>query len=197
MLDGPKSERLRSAGLPAIGCEIKIIDEDGNIVPRGTVGEIAARSLGAMLGYWQLAEQTEKTLVDGWVHTGDGAYQDEDGFLYIVDRIKDMIVSGGENVFSAEVESVVSTHPDVAAVAVIGIPSAQWGESVHAIVIPRPGTSPDEASIIAHCKAHIAGYKCPRSITLRSEPFPMSGAGKVLKRELRAPYWDGQTRSVN
>ena len=197
VLDGPKSVRLRSAGLPAIGCEIKIIDEHGNIVPRGTVGEIAVRSLGTMLGYWQLAEQTEKTLVNGWVHTGDGAYQDEDGFIYIVDRMKDMIVSGGENVFSAEVESVISTHPNVAAVAVIGIPSDQWGESVHAIIIPKPGTNPDEASIIAHCKAHIAGYKCPRSITLRSEPFPMSGAGKVLKRELRAPYWDGQTRSVN
>ncbi|WP_298283449.1 hypothetical protein [Novosphingobium sp.] len=111
--------------------------------------------------------------------------------------MKDMIVSGGENVFSAEVESVISTHPDVAAVAVIGIPSNQWGESVHAIIIPKPGTNPDEASIIAHCKAHIAGYKCPRSITLRSEPFPMSGAGKVLKRELRAPYWDGQSRSVH
>ena len=197
VLEGPKSVLLRSAGLPAVGCEIKIIDEDGNIVPRGTVGEIAARSPGTMLGYWNLPEQTEKTLVDGWVHTGDGAYQDEDGFIYIVDRMKDMIVSGGENVFSAEVESAISTHPNVAAVAVIGIPSDQWGESVHAIIIPKPDTNPDEASIIAHCRAHIAGYKCPRSITLRSEPFPMSGAGKVLKRELRAPYWDGQTRSVN
>ena len=197
VLEGPKSVRLRSAGLPAIGCEIKIIDEDGNIVPRGTVGEIAARSPGTMLGYWNLPEQTEKTLVDGWVHTGDGAYQDEDGFIYIVDRMKDMIVSGGENVFSAEVESAISTHPNVAAVAVIGIPSEQWGESVHAIIIPKPDTNPDEASIIAHCKALIAGYKCPRSITLRTEPFPLSGAGKVLKRELRAPYWAGQTRSVN
>lgn len=197
VLDGPKSVRLRSAGLPAVGCEIKIVDEDGNVVPRGTVGEIAARSPGTMLGYWNLPEQTEKTLVDGWVHTGDGAYQDEDGFIYIVDRMKDMIVSGGENVFSAEVESAISTHPDVAAVAVIGIPSEQWGESVHAIIIPKPGMEPDAASIIAHCKAQIAGYKCPRSITLCSEPLPLSGAGKVLKRELRAPYWDGQTRSVN
>ena len=197
VLEGPKSVRLRSAGLPAVGCEIKIIDEDGNVVPRGTVGEIAARSPGTMLGYWNLPEQTEKTLVDGWVHTGDGAYQDEDGFIYIVDRMKDMIVSGGENVFSAEVESAISTHPDVAGVSVIGIPSDQWGESVHAIVIPKPGVVLDEASIIAHCKAQIAGYKCPRAITLRTEPFPLSGAGKVLKRELRAPYWEGQTRSVN
>ncbi len=197
VLEGPNSVRLRSAGLPAVGCEIKIIDENGKIVPRGTVGEIAARSPGTMQGYWQLPEQTAKALVDGWVHTGDGAYQDEDGFIYIVDRMKDMIVSGGENVFSAEVESAISTHPDVAGVAVIGIPSEQWGESVHAIIIPKLGASPDEASIIAHCKAQIAGYKCPRSITLRTETFPLSGAGKVLKRDLRAPYWEGRARGVN
>jgi acyl-CoA synthetase (AMP-forming)/AMP-acid ligase II len=197
VLEGPKSVRLRSAGLPFAGCEIKIIDENGQIVPRGTVGEIAARSPGTMLGYWNLPEQTAKTLVDGWVHTGDGAYQDEHGFIYIVDRMKDMIVSGGENVFSAEVESAISTHPDVAAVAVIGIPSEQWGESVHAIIIPKPGANPGEASIIAHCKAQIAGYKCPRSVTLRTEPFPLSGAGKVLKRDLRAPYWEGRVRNVN
>ncbi|MEL6874964.1 MAG: hypothetical protein AAGM33_05750 [Pseudomonadota bacterium] len=107
-----------------------------------------------------------------------------------------MIVSGGENVFSAEVESAISTHPDVAGVAVVGIPSEQWGEAVHAIVIPKQGSTPDEQSIIAHCKGQIAGYKCPRSIDFRSEPFPLSGAGKVLKRELRAPYWEGQERSV-
>lgn len=197
VLDGPKSVRLRSAGTPAVGCEIKIVDEAGNIVPRGTVGEIAARSPGVMLGYWGQPEQTAKVLVDGWVHTGDGACQDEDGFIYIVDRMKDMIVSGGENVFSSEVESAISTHPDVAAVAVIGIPSERWGEAVHAIIIPKPGATPDEASIIAHCKTLIAGYKCPRSIVLRSDPFPLSGAGKVLKRDLRAPYWEGRARGVN
>lgn len=197
VLDGPKSVRLRSAGTPVIGCEIKIVDEAGNIVPRGTVGEIAARSPGVMQGYWRQPEQTGKVLVDGWVYTGDGAYQDEDGFIYIVDRMKDMIVSGGENVFSSEVESAISTHPDVAAVAVIGIPSERWGESVHAIIIPKPGATPDEAGIIAHCKTLIAGYKCPRSIVLRSNPFPLSGAGKVLKRDLRAPYWEGRVRNIN
>jgi len=197
VLEGPETGRLRSAGRPVVGCEIKIIDEDGNTVPRGTVGEIAALSPGAMQGYWNLPEQTAKTLVDGWVHTGDGAYQDEDGYIYIVDRMKDMIVSGGENVFSAEVESAISTHPDVASVAVIGIPSEQWGEAVHAIIIPKPGASPEEARIIEHCKALIAGYKCPRSITVRTDPFPLSGAGKVLKRELRAPYWEGRVRNVN
>ena len=196
VLEGEKSKQIRSAGRPAWGCEIKIIDEDGKEVPRGTVGEIAARSPGNMLGYWQQPEQTAAALVDGWVHTGDGAYQDENGFVYIVDRMKDMIVSGGENVFSAEVEGIISTHSDVAGVAVIGIPSEQWGEAVHAIVIPKEGSAPDEASIIAHCKGQIAGYKCPRSVEFRHEPFPLSGAGKVLKRDLRAPYWEGQERGV-
>lgn len=197
ILDGPKSKQITSAGRPGWGCEIKIVDEDGKVVPRGTVGEVAARSPGNMLGYWQQPEQTAATMIDGWVHTGDGAYQDEDGFVYIVDRMKDMIVSGGENVFSAEVESAISTHADVAGVAVIGIPSKQWGEAVHAIVILKGGVTPDEQSIIAHCKAQIAGYKCPRSVTFRDEPFPLSGAGKVLKRDLRAPYWEGQEKSVS
>jgi acyl-CoA synthetase (AMP-forming)/AMP-acid ligase II len=196
-LDGPNTRRLRSAGRVIAGVDIKIVDEDGNIVPRGTVGEIAARSPGAMQGYWNLPGQTAKTLVDGWVHTGDGAFQDEEGYIYIVDRLKDMIVSGGENVFSAEVESAISTHPDVAGVAVIGIPSERWGEEVHAIIIPKPEATLDEAGVIAHCKALIAGYKCPRSITLRSEPFPLSGAGKVLKRDLRAPFWEGRGCNVN
>jgi len=179
------------------GCSVKIIDDDGQEVPRGSVGEIIARSPGNMLGYWRLPEQTDATLIDGWVHTGDGAYQDEDGFIYIVDRLKDMIVSGGENVFSAEVESAISTHADVAAVAVIGIPSEKWGEAVHAIVIPKAETTPDEAAIVAHCRASIAGYKCPQSVSFRDDPFPLSGAGKVLKRELRAPYWEGQDRNVS
>jgi acyl-CoA synthetase (AMP-forming)/AMP-acid ligase II len=197
VLDGTRSVRLRSAGLPVVGCEVKIIDQDGRSVPCGTVGEIVARSPGVMLGYWQSPQQTNSALVDGWVHTGDGAYQDEDGFIYIVDRMKDMIVSGGENVFSAEVESAISTHPDVAGVAVIGIPSDRWGETVHAVVVAKSGTNPTENSIIEHCKARIAGYKCPRSVTFRAEPFPLSGAGKVLKHELRASYWGGRARSVN
>lgn len=195
-LEGTNTGRIRSAGRPCPGCEVKIVDENGASVPRGTVGEIAARSPGTMLGYWQQPEQTAATLVDGWVLSGDGAWQDEDGYIYIVDRVKDMIVSGGENVFSAEVESVISTHPDVAGVAVIGIPDPHWGEAVHAIIIAKPGSTPTSEGIIAHCRAHIAGYKCPRSVTLRDEPFPLSGAGKVLKRDLRAPYWQGQDRNV-
>jgi long-chain acyl-CoA synthetase len=127
-------------------------------------------------------------VIDGWMHTGDGGYMDEEGYVYLVDRVKDMIISGGENVYSMEVENVISQHPAVSQCAVIGIPSEQWGETVHAFVIPKPDAKVNGAEIIAFCKEKIAHYKCPRSVDLRSEPFPLSGAGKVLKRELRRQY---------
>ncbi|NIB38142.1 long-chain-fatty-acid--CoA ligase [Pseudomaricurvus alkylphenolicus] len=191
------SGKLRSAGVAVPGVEVRICDEEGKDLPNGEVGEIYARSPGSMLGYWNLPEQTASTLEDGWVKTGDGAIRDDDGFLYIVDRMKDMIVSGGENVFSAEVESAISTHPDVEAVAVIGIPSEKWGESVHAIIIPKKGAELSEESILSTTKEKIANYKQPRSISFRTEPFPLSGAGKVLKRELREPYWNAKESGVN
>ena len=197
VLEGPRSTKLRSAGRAAPGLELKIVDEDRNEVPTGTVGEIAVKSPGAMHGYWRQPEQTVRALQDGWVFTGDGGYRDEDGFIFIVDRMKDMIVTGGENVFSAEVESAISTHPAVGEVAVIGIPAEKWGEAVHAIIVTKDGVSPTEGEIIAHCRDRIANYKLPRSITFRDEPLPLSGAGKVLKRDLRAPYWDGVNRKVN
>ena len=197
VLDGPRSTKLRSAGRAAVGCEVRIVGEDGADLGVDEVGEIVVRSPGTMLGYWKLPDETESALRDGWVHTGDGGYRDEDGFIFIVDRLKDMIVTGGENVFSAEVESAISTHPSVAEVAVVGIPSEKWGEAVHAIVVPHEGDDVDEASIIEHCKPLIANYKWPRSVTIRSETLPLSGAGKILKRELRAPFWEGQERSVN
>lgn len=190
-------DKLRSAGVAGPGVDIRICDEHGNDLPNGEVGELYARSPGVMLGYWNLPEQTADTLIDGWVKTGDGAYRDDDGFIFIVDRVKDMIVTGGENVFSAEVESAISTHPDVEAVAVIGIPSEKWGESVHAIVLPKTGKVLTEESIFSHTKSLIANYKQPRSVSFRSEPFPVSGVGKVLKRELRKPFWEGKERSVN
>jgi len=196
-LEGSRSGKLRSAGRVVVGCEVRILDEDGKEQAPGDVGEIVARSPGTMLGYWNLPEQTESTLVDGWVHTGDGAYRDEDGFVFIVDRLKDMIVTGGENVFSAEVESAISTHPAVAEVAVVGVPSEKWGEAVHAIVVAREGKSVTEGEIVDFCKPLIANYKCPRSVTLRDEPLPLSGAGKVLKKDLRAPFWEGSERNVN
>ena len=197
VLDGPKSTKLTSAGRPVIGCEVKILNEDGERCADGEVGEIVARSPGTMLGYWKLPEQTAETLKDGWVYTGDGAYQDREGFIFIVDRLKDMIVTGGENVFSAEVESAISTHPAVGEVAVIGIPAETWGEAVHAIIVPKAGATATEAEIIDHCRDKIANYKVPRSVEFRTDPLPLSGAGKVLKRDLRAPFWEGKERTVN
>jgi long-chain acyl-CoA synthetase len=150
-----------------------------------------------MIGYWNKPEETERALRDGWVFTGDAGYFDEDGFLYIVDRVKDMVVTGGENVFTTEVENAVAQHPAVQDVAVIGIPHEEWGESVHAIVILREGEALTEDELIAHCRELIAGYKLPKSVSFRDEPLPLSGAGKVLKTELRKPYWEGRDRQVN
>ena len=197
VLEGPAAARLAAAGRPAPGCEVRIVDGAGADVPPGQVGEIVVRGPGMMHGYWNLPEQTAAAIRDGWVHTGDGGYQDADGYVFIVDRVKDMIVTGGENVFSAEVESAVSTHPGVAQVAVIGIPSDQWGEAVHAIVVPRAGFEPSAAEIMAHCEPLLANYKRPRSVTIRAEALPLSGAGKILKRELRLPFWEGRERHIN
>ncbi len=197
VLEGERSRLLRSAGRSSCSMLLKIIDKDGQPVPVGEVGEICCTGPNVMLGYWNKPEQTASTLIDGWVHTGDAGYLDDEGYLYLVDRVKDMIVTGGENVYSAEVESVVSRHPGVAQVAVIGVPHDEWGEAVHAIIVPRPGEEPVADDIISYCRTLIAGYKCPKSVELRMDPLPLSGAGKVLKRELRAPYWEGRDRQVN
>ena len=196
-LEGPMSTKLRSAGRAPPGVEIRIVNEDHDDVPSGVVGEIAVKSPGAMHGYWNLPDQTAAALQDGWVFTGDGGYRDEDGFIFVVDRMKDMIVTGGENVFSAEVESAISTHPAVAEVAVIGIPAKQWGEAVHAIVTLRENMTMTEEEVIAHCRDKIANYKLPRSASFQSDPLPLSGAGKVLKRELRKPFWQDADRNVS
>ena len=180
-----QKNRQRACGRAAIGCEVRIVDTDHNPVANGVVGEVAVRGQNVMMGYWERPEETAKAIIDGWMHTGDGGYMDEEGYVYLVDRVKDMIISGGENVYSMEVENVIAQHPSVSQCAVIGIPSEQWGETVHAFVIPKDGAGVDAAEIIAFCKERIAGYKCPRSIDVRTEPFPLSGAGKVLKRELR------------
>lgn len=196
-LTGPNAAKLHSAGQAGPCVEIYIADDDGNEVPRGEVGEIFARGPNAMEGYWNKPEETEAAMHGTWVRTGDAAWMDDDGFIYIADRLKDMIISGGENIFSAEVESAVSKHPAVADNAVIGIPSEQWGETVHAIVILREGSSATSQDIIDHCRELIAHYKCPRSVEFRTEPLPLSGAGKVLKRDLRAPFWEDQDRQVS
>ena len=189
--------RHRAAGRATLGCEVRIVDADDNPVARGTVGEIVARGDNVMMGYWERPEETARALAGGWMHTGDGGFMDEDGFVYVVDRVKDMIISGGENVYSTEVENIVAQHPAVAQCAVIGVPSEEWGEAVHAVVVRKAGAEVRAEEIIAFCKARIAGYKAPRSIDITDTPLPMSGAGKILKRELRRPFWEAKERRVN
>ena len=190
-------ERLKSAGRPTAVTDIRILDEAGEDCPSGVSGEIVVRGPHAMIGYWNKPEETERALRNGWVFTGDAGYLDDNGYLFIVDRVKDMVVTGGENVFTTEVENAVISHPAVQDVAVIGVPHPEWGEAVHAIVIPHPGQSVSENELLAHCRELIAGYKLPKGITFRDEPLPLSGAGKVLKTELRKPYWEGFERQVN
>jgi len=195
--DSRAKGRHRGAGRATLGCEVRIVDIDNKEVPRGTVGEIVARGDNVMMGYWERPEETARAIVDGWMHTGDGGTMDDDGFIYVVDRVKDMIISGGENVYSVEVENAIAQHPAVAQCAVIGIPSEQWGEQVHAVVVTKSGASVTEAELLAFCKTLIAGYKCPRSADISDKPLPLSGAGKVLKRELRQPFWETQERRVS
>jgi len=188
--------RLRSAGRASLMTEVRVVDDNDNEVPHGTVGEVVVRGPTVMLGYWNKPEQSAAALRGGWMHTGDGGRMDDDGYLYIVDRMKDMIVSGGENVYSAEVENALAQHPAVAANAVIGIPSEQMGEAVHAVVVLKPGASATADELLAHCKGLIAGYKCPRSVDFVAA-LPMTGAGKIQKTELRKPYWADRGRAVN
>ena len=194
---GPKAGKLKSAGQAAPSVEVRIVDKEGQTLPTGEIGEIAVKGPNAMKGYWNKPEETAKSLRNGWVHTGDAGYIDDDGFVFLVDRVKDMIVSGGENVYSAEVENAVMNHPAVEQVVVVGIPSEKWGEQVHAEIILKSGQSASVEDIIAKTKEYIANYKCPRSIKFRTEPFPLSGAGKLLKRDVRAPYWEGQARQIS
>jgi acyl-CoA synthetase (AMP-forming)/AMP-acid ligase II len=187
---------LRSAGAPMTGIELSIRDVDGTEMPVGVPGEVCARGGNFMIGYWNKPEATAEAFAGGWYHSGDAGYLDDDGYLYLVDRVKDMIVTGGENVYSAEVENAIAGHPAVLQVAVIGVPSDEWGEAVHAIVVLRQGAEVSEVEIIDHAREYIAGYKVPKAVTFRTDPLPLSGAMKVLKRELRAPYWEGHDRNV-
>jgi acyl-CoA synthetase (AMP-forming)/AMP-acid ligase II len=187
---------LRSAGRPVIGSTVTIQDPDGNIVPAGQNGEVCARGGNYMREYWHRPEQTEAAFANGWYHTGDAGYLDEHGYLFLVDRVKDMIVSGGENVYSAEVENAIASYAGVAQVAVIGIPSEKWGEAVHAIIVMAADATASVEDLKAWCRDRIAAYKVPKSVEFRTEPLPLSGALKVLKRDLRAPFWEGKGRSV-
>ena len=195
--NGPFSHRARSAGRTVLTGEIRIVDENDQDLPNGEIGEVIARGPMVMKGYWRREQETAEAKKNGWMHTGDAGYLDDDGFLYIADRVKDMIVSGGENVYSVEVENALYQHPAVESCAVIGIPSDQWGEQVHAIVILHSGQNPSQKELLDFCKEKIASYKVPRSIDFSDQPLPVSGAGKVLKKDLRAPFWEGKDKQVN
>ncbi len=191
----PSKGKLRACGLPWSRAEVRTVDGDGNPTKPGEVGEICIKADFVMKGYWNRPEATEEAIRDGWFHTGDAGYFDEDGYLYIHDRVKDMIVSGGENVYPAEVENALFSHPDVADVAVIGIPSERWGEEVKAIIVKAPGTDPSPEDIIAFARERIAAYKAPKSVDFTSE-LPRNPSGKILRKDLREPFWKGVERRV-
>jgi len=193
---GPNRERLlRSAGTPITIAEVRIVDGEDKELPFGQVGEIVARGPMVMKGYWNKPKETEAALRGGWMHTGDGGYMDEEGYVFVVDRMKDMIVSGGENVYSAEVENAIAQLPQVLMSAVIGVPDDKWGERVHAVIVRREGMALDAEAVIAHCRDQIASYKCPRSVEFR-DALPLSAAGKLQKFQLREPFWAGKARRV-
>ena len=189
-------ERLLSCGRPMFGAEIKVVDPLDNEVAPGEIGEIVYRGVGVMEGYWARPDDTRAVIRDGWLHSGDAGSMDADGFLYIRDRIKDMIVSGGENIYPAELESVLAGHPAVADVAVIGVPDARWGETVKAIVVRKPGAGLSEQDLIDWSRERLAGFKRPRSVDF-VEMIPRNPSGKIVKRQLREPYWAGRARHVN
>ena len=196
--EGPRRGLLRSAGKPLEGVEIRIIDPDtGKQADVGEVGEVQTRSAYNMAGYWGKRDETAATIDEGgWLRTGDAGYLDADGYLYLHDRIKDMIVSGGENIYPAEVENVLLSHPAVVDAAVIGVPDERWGETVKAIVVLALDADVNETTLIAHCRAELAHYKCPTSVDTM-EALLRNPSGKILKRELLAPYWTGQQRKIH
>ena len=189
-------EKLRSGGRAGLHLQVRVVDDNDVEVPRGEVGEVIVRGPNVMQGYLNKPEATAAALKNGWMHTGDMGTMDDEGYVFIVDRLKDMIISGGENIYSVEVENAIAKHPAVAASAVIGIPDAEMGEKVHAAVVLKPGATLTQDQLYTHCKTLIAGYKCPRSIEVR-DALPISGAGKVLKTELRKPFWEGRDRAVS
>jgi acyl-CoA synthetase (AMP-forming)/AMP-acid ligase II len=192
ILDKPPAEQkvLRSAGRPFIGVHVRIMDEGGKDVEPGEVGEIILQSNHIMKEYWHRPEETARAIVDGWLHTGDMGYYDELGYIYIVDRKKDMIISGGENIYPREVEEILCQHPSVLEAAVVGVPDPYWVERVHALVVLKKGTSVTAKELVDFCKRRIARYKAPKSVEF-AESLPRSSVGKILRRDLRARYRAG------
>jgi acyl-CoA synthetase (AMP-forming)/AMP-acid ligase II len=183
---------LTSCGQPSLGVQVRVVDKENNDVGPGTVGEIIVQSDSIMVEYWKRPKETAETIVEGWLHTGDLAYYDEKGFIYIVDRKKDMIVTGGENVYSREVEDVLYKHPVIAEVAVVGVPDPLWVERVHAVVVLKPNAMAQEKEIISFCKEHLASYKAPKSVEF-VESLPKNAQGKILKKTIRSKYRAPQT----
>ncbi|WP_431469643.1 fatty acid--CoA ligase [Sphingosinithalassobacter sp. LHW66-3] len=196
--DPAGNERMRSAGLPMPGVEIRIVHpQERSVLPPREVGEVETRSVANMVGYWNRDDATSETVDnDGWLRTGDAGYLDEDGYLYIHDRFKDMICTGAENVYPAEVESAIYGHPAVQEVAVFGVPDAKWGEAVKAVVVPKSGSDANADDIIAYAKGRIAGFKVPKTVDF-VDALPRTASGKVMRRALRDPYWEGRDRGVN
>jgi long-chain acyl-CoA synthetase len=193
----PYRTRLASIGAPVVGVQAEVRGLTGERLASGEIGEVWVSGPNVMLGYWQRPEATAAALSDGWYRTGDAAYADADGYLYVVDRLRDMIITGGENVYSIEVETVLCGHPAVLEAAVFGIPDPRWGEAVHAVVVVDPADRVGVVELIAHCRERMAAYKLPRTLELRDQPLPRSAAGKLLKNPLREPYWGGRERQIN
>lgn len=194
--DEHHGELMRSCGKPWPGMGVRIADEDGKALAAGEIGEIEIRGDMVMAGYWNRPEATAETIrPGGWLRTGDAGFMDADGYFFVHDRVKDMIVSGGENVYPAEVENAILGCPGVADAAVVGVPDDRWGESVKAICVKAPGAEPSPDQIIAYARARIAGFKAPKSVDF-VDALPRNASGKVLRRELRKPYWEGRTRNV-
>jgi long-chain acyl-CoA synthetase len=194
--DEKSERRLASCGKPVPGVEVRVVREDGSDARPGDVGEIIARGPNIMVGYWKRPEDTKEVLGDGWLHTGDLATVDEDGYIYLVDRKKDMIVTGGENVYSTEVEAVLYSHPSIKEAAVIPVPDADWGEAVHACVVLRDGKQTTAEELVEFCRERLANYKVPRSIEFIEGELPKGGTGKILKKQLRERYWKDQRRRI-
>lgn len=193
--DETRHRRLGSAGIARTDVEVGIVDDNDRRLATGEVGEIITRSDLVMKGYWRDPEASDNSLRGGWLHTGDVGYLDEDGYLFLMDRSHDMIISGGENIYPREIEEILVRHPAVHEVAVIGIPDEEWGEAVKAVVSTVDGGEVTEEELIEFCRDHIASYKKPRSVDFVDD-LPRNNYGKIVKRELREAYWQGRERRV-
>jgi long-chain acyl-CoA synthetase len=198
VVEGPPelTSRMYSVGQEMYFVHVKIVKEDGTEVAPGEVGEVLGKGKNIMMGYWKLPEKTRETVINGWLHTGDLGYMDKAGYVFLVDRKNDMIITGGENVYPNEVENLLMAHPAVLEAAVIGVPDQKWGEAVKAIVVLKQGKTATADEIIKYCKSKLAGYKCPKSIDFK-DVIPKTGAGKISRSALKKDYWKGQDRMIS